>query len=220
MLQGLGRFRAQPGRLILPDVCCDVTCVGSRLFLTGPMTRSRPARHVGQDVLLLQIAPAAARQLFGVKVLELTDRVLPLEDVTRPLARELAVRVEARRLVDLVRPVHGELTTARFAAAAKALAHGRPVRDVAKGVALSERQLERLVYEHAGMSPKLYARIVRFRRAVMAAQAGLPLAAAAALHGYADQAHFSRDARAFTGRALHTLLANVGNVQDVVYGEL
>jgi hypothetical protein len=48
MLQGLGRFRPRPGRLILPDVCCDVTIVGGRPFLTGPMTRARLSRHVGQ----------------------------------------------------------------------------------------------------------------------------------------------------------------------------
>ena len=164
MLQGVGRFRPEPGRVILPDVCCGISCVGGRQFLTGPMTQAELSPHVGEDVLLLQMAPATARRLLGVPVAELTDRVVPLDEVNRAL--------------------------------------------------------ERLVYEHSGMPPKLFARIVRFRRAVVAARAGLPLAAASAAHGYADQAHFSREARSLTGRALRTLLPNVGNLQEVVSGEL
>lgn len=220
MLQGLGLFRPEPGRVILPDVCCDVTCVGDRRFLTGPMTRAKPSQHVGQQVLLLQIAPAAARQLLGVPIVEITDRVIPLDEVSRALARELMQRLETGRLAELVRPLPAARVAARFASAAKALADGRAVRAVAAQVALSERQLERLTYEHAGMTPKLFARIVRFRRAVMAARAGTPLAAAATLHGYADQAHFSRDARSLAGCAPQALLPNVGNVQDVLHGAL
>jgi AraC-like DNA-binding protein len=184
------------------------------------MTQAKPSQHVGQDVLLLQIAPAAARQLLGLPIAELTDHVIPLEDVSRALTRELTQRLETGRLAELVRPLPGERAAARFAAAAKALASGCTVRDVAAQVTLSERQLERLVREHAGMAPKLFARIVRFRRAVITARAGTPLATAAALHGYADQAHFNRDARTFTGRAPHALLPDVGNVQDVLHGEL
>jgi AraC-like DNA-binding protein len=85
---------------------------------------------------------------------------------------------------------------------------------------LSERQLERLLDEHAGLSPKTFARIVRFRRAVVAARGGMPLASAAAASGYADQSHFTRDVRDLTGHAPRALLPNVGSVQDIVAGEI
>lgn len=204
----------------MPDACCDVTYVDGRAFLTGPMTRARASRYVGQDVLLLQIAPAAARQVLGVPIAELTDLVIPLEELSVRLAHELARWFETDRLAELVRPVAAAGASARFAAAARALACGRAVSDAADRVALGERQLERLFHEHVGMAPKLFARIMRFRRALMAASAGMPLAKAAALHGYADQAHFSRDSRALTGCAPRALLPNVGNVQDVIRGEL
>jgi AraC-like DNA-binding protein len=184
------------------------------------MTRARPSRHVGEDVLLLQIAPAAARQLLGVPVCELTDRVVPLDEVSARLALELTQRVEAKALAELVRPLPCDARSARFAAAAKALARGCAVRAVAERVALSERQLERLCYEHSGMAPKLFARVVRFRRAVMTVRGGSSFAAAAAAHGYADQAHFSADARAFAERSLSGLLPNVGNLQDLLHGAL
>jgi AraC-like DNA-binding protein len=220
MLQGLGRFRPQPGRLILPDICCDVTCVGGRQFLTGPMTSAREARHVGEDVLLLQVAPVAARQLFGVPIAELTDRVIPLDEVNRSLARTLAERLETNRVAELVRPCRAESMDRRFAVAASALGRGCTVYETATQVALSERQLERLVYEHAGMAPKLFARVSRLRRTVMAARAGTSLAMAAAAYCYADQAHFSRETRELTGVSPRALLPNVGNLQDLVRGEL
>lgn len=97
-------------------------------------------------------------------------------------------------------------------------AQGRPVGRVAETVGLCERHLERLFYEHAGLAPKIFARIVRFRRAVIAARRGVRLATAAA--AYADQAHFNRDVRDLTGCAPRSLLPNVGSVQDVVAGEM
>ena len=104
MLRGFGRFRPQPGRLILPDVCCDVTFAGDRTFLTGPMTRAKPSRHIGEEVLLLQIEPAIAKQLLGVRVSELTDRVLPLADLSAALARAMAERFQTNRLAELIHP--------------------------------------------------------------------------------------------------------------------
>jgi len=51
------------------------------------------------------------------------------------------------------------------------------------------------------VSPKLFARIVRFRRAVFAARLGAPLAVAAAENAYADQSHFTKEAHALTNRS-------------------
>jgi hypothetical protein len=31
-------FRPAPGRLSLPDICCDITIVNGRCYFTGPMT--------------------------------------------------------------------------------------------------------------------------------------------------------------------------------------
>jgi AraC-like DNA-binding protein len=220
-LQGVARFRPAPDRLELPDPCCDVSFVRGRFWLCGPVTRARASPHVGEDVLLLKISIGTARALLGVPVCELTDRIVPLEDVAAPLAGELAERLERGALLELV--VQGAQSAGgdrRFKAAAAALGIGEPVARVADAVNLCERQLERLVHEHAGLAPKAFTRIVRFRRAVLAAAHGGRLAAAAAEGGYADQAHFNRDVQDLTGRAPRKLLPNVGSVQDLVAGEI
>jgi AraC-like DNA-binding protein len=64
----------------------------------------------------------------------------------------------------------------------------------------------------------MFTRIVRFRRAVVAARGGAALAAAAAEAGYADQSHFTREVRSLTGRSPLALLpdtADVASVQDI-----
>jgi AraC-like DNA-binding protein len=219
--QAVLRFRPAPGRLVLPDVCCDIAYARGQQLLCGPVTRAHESQYVGEEVVLLKIRLTAARALLGVPLSELTDRIVPLEHVNPKLGRELDATCGRGRLEDLLtrapRAAHGD---ARFAAAAAALAQGRAVARVADEIGLSERHLERLFYAHAGLAPKALARIVRLRGAVIAARSGLPLAQAAAAHRYADQAHFSREARELTGCAPRSLLPNVGSVQDVVAGEM
>jgi AraC-like DNA-binding protein len=220
-LQGVACFRPREGRLELPDTCCDLTLCNGRLFLSGPLTRARRSPYVDCNVTLLKLATTAARDVLGVPISELTDRVLPLELVNANLALSLARRAEQGGWSDLVAPMPLAGTGAqRLAAAAAALRRGASVGGVARDVGLSERQLERLFHERAGLAPKTYARIARFRATVLDARAGESFAAAAATHRYADQAHFNRDVRALTGRAPTALLPDVGSVQDLVAGRI
>jgi AraC-like DNA-binding protein len=189
MLQSLGRYRPPPGRLV----------------------------YVGQDVVLLRIGIAAAREILQIPLSDLTDLVVPLNEVNQSLARELAQRFETGRLVGAFDRVPPSSVDARFLTAARALARRRSVGAAAAQVALTERHLERLFNDRVGVSPKLFARIVRFRRAVFAARLGAPLAVAAAENAYADQSHFTREAHALTNRSPRSLLpglANVASVQD------
>ena len=69
------------------------------------------------------------------------------------------------------------------------------VRELAASCNLSERQLERLFVEQVGITPKLYARIQRFRSVLDHLQ-GFErpnLADIAASYGYTDQSHLARD---------------------------
>jgi transcriptional regulator GlxA family with amidase domain len=75
------------------------------------------------------------------------------------------------------------------------------VSDVAAGLGISERHLRRVFLETAGVSPKTFARLMRFSRATDLARgdhrAGWAGIAAAA--GYYDQAHLIEDFHAFAG---------------------
>ncbi|MFD4428948.1 helix-turn-helix domain-containing protein [Nocardia sp. NPDC058497] len=58
-----------------------------------------------------------------------------------------------------------------------------------------------------GYGPKMLARILRFQRALAAVRAGVPAAETAAVTGFADQAHLSREFRDLAGCSVRTLQA-------------
>jgi transcriptional regulator GlxA family with amidase domain len=71
---------------------------------------------------------------------------------------------------------------------------------IAREHALSTRQFERKFKEFAGLSPKLYSRIIRFQSATQHKFAGVrDLTEIAYACGYYDQSHFINDFRQFSG---------------------
>jgi AraC-like DNA-binding protein len=120
------------------------------------------------------------------------------------------------RLVRLSNVPGDDGVDARVFDAVRRLRHGERVAEAARFVGLSERQLQRIFGYYMGLSPRTFVRIIRFRCAIKAAKAGASLASAALQSGYADQAHFSRDARSLMGVPPSSLMNHVGNVQDIV----
>lgn len=85
----------------------------------------------------------------------------------------------------------------------RAPADGR-AQSMAAKARLSDRTLRRWFSRSTGVSPKRWLRLHRFDRVVRSAalrDPGATLASIAADHGYADQAHFSREIGAFIGAA-------------------
>ena len=68
---------------------------------------------------------------------------------------------------------------------------------LARSLGVSARTLQRQVKSSTGQGPLFWARLMRLRQALSEAQQGLPLAEAAYAAGFADQAHFTREAVAF-----------------------
>ncbi|WP_019071184.1 AraC family transcriptional regulator [Streptomyces hokutonensis] len=204
----------------LPDavikVVLRVTGEGRRdVLAVGP--RVRAAYHEGKahiECLELRLAPGTARPLLGVAAAGLTGRVVPLDDLPGGAARRFAREVrwlDPREALPRVAEVLPELLadpadaarTALLRAAVEALSVRMDrvpaqVMDVARELAVSERQLRNLFTDGVGVSPKHYARIDRVRAlAARAGSAGWSELAAAA--GYFDQSHMTTDFRALMG---------------------
>lgn len=204
----------------------------------GLHTRPALIAHQGRQFgVQISLTPWGARALLGVPAAALVSLDAHLDVVVGPVARELTERFRAaptwqarlaavdgvllRVLRDDPAAVPPEL---REAWRLTTSAAGRlPVREVARRVGWSDRYLLRRFRAETGLAPKEAARVVRFDRARRALAArvggsGAPdLAALAAAAGFADQAHLTREWRAFSGLPpTRWLAAEFGFVQDTV----
>ncbi|MFI2203069.1 helix-turn-helix domain-containing protein [Streptomyces sp. NPDC020192] len=185
------------------------------VLVSGP--RVRASYHEGKAhvrCVELRLAPGTARPLLGVPAAELVGRVVRLADLPGETPRRLAAglrRLDPREAVPYLADTLPELLSAAVDPARTALLRAgvdalsvRPdrgpaqVRDVARELAVSERQLRNLFAEGVGVSPKHYARIDRVRTLVTRA-GNAPWSQLAATTGYFDQSHMTSDFRALMG---------------------
>jgi AraC-like DNA-binding protein len=187
----------------------------SELVVVGPQTRA--GYFAGRDLpmcLRMRLRTGRVRPLLDAAPAELVDRAAPLADFWGRYAVELAERLAAQRgdpdspdallarlagallarVPDRRRLAAGELA----ASAARALAGGGRLPEVARGVALSERHLRTVFAAEVGLSPKHYARIDRLR-GVLARAGADGWAGLARTAGYYDQAHLTADFTAMMG---------------------
>lgn len=199
---------------MLPDGCMDLLWKEGRLLVAGPDTRAHvtggpPATWTG-----IRFPPGTAPALLGVPAHELRDRrvdladLWPAADVRRLTDRVGAADDPVRGLEDLALRLAAETAPpdpllGRLVAA---LAEGRPVAATADELGLGARQLHRRSLTAFGYGPKTLARILRLRRALALAGAGVPFAETAIRSGYADQPHLAREVRVLTGLSLGELL--------------
>lgn len=190
--------------------------------VTGIQHGARRYAYLGDTAsILVRFTPQGAACL-GVPVSEITGKSLPLDDLLPPArVREARGRLlEARTTADRVAVVERLLLELPFAddplvarglAMIESSSGGAPiVGSMARALAISERQLERRFLERVGLTPKRYAALRRFERAVAIAKDAPSLTDAALGAGYYDQSHFIREFRRFTGSAPGELLRRRG----------
>jgi AraC-like DNA-binding protein len=196
--------------LVLPDGCSDLIWEqGTGGYVAGPDTgpvRSRTA--AGTVIAGARFRPAAGGPALGLPLSELRDQRVPLADLLPAQARLLSDALSPAAAAHALLDVTGRLVAAGAAdpaiARAAALLRDPAARteDIAGRVGLSERQLRRRTHAAAGYGPKTLQRILRFQRFVRTVDASggaLDLAAAAAMAGYADQSHLTRESVALSG---------------------
>ncbi|MEU2894513.1 helix-turn-helix domain-containing protein [Streptomyces sp. NPDC001273] len=199
---------------VLPDGCMDLLWKEGRLLVAGPDTRAHVTGGPPVTWTGIRFPPGTAPALLGVPAHELRDRrvdladLWPAADVRRLTDRVGAADDPVRGLEDLALRLAAETAPpdpllGRLVAA---LAEGRPVAATADELGVGARQLHRRSLTAFGYGPKTLARILRLRRALALALAGVPFAETAIRSGYADQPHLARDVRSLTGLSLSGLL--------------
>jgi AraC-like DNA-binding protein len=82
-----------------------------------------------------------------------------------------------------------------------------PIMSWARNAGIDARSLERRFCAATGMTPKQYARVIRFKRSYHSLITTPRQSFATALDGFYDQSHFNREFRFFTGMAPRAKLA-------------
>jgi AraC-like DNA-binding protein len=205
---------------LLPDVAVELVWSGRGLFVRGADTRAHAVDAFPERTFVgVRFRPGAAAAVLGLHGAELADARVGVSEVWGRVEME---RIESR-LLECTSPAQAaalleDAVAARVRGAPDSavdavvtvLRHERtPVRELAGGLGLSERQLRRRCTDALGYGPKTLDRIIRFQRfrALAARRRDVGLARLAAVAGYADQAHLTRECRRLSGESPGALLA-------------
>ncbi len=196
-----------------------------RVTVVGPQTHALPGLSIyGRiDHFTILFQPSGFHRMFGVPMTELTNTAYDAYGVIGSkipsLEHELAETTSFAGRIRIIEAHFLRLldcsgTPDPVAVAANCLFASNGTKRVAEMAAqsgLSQRQFERRFLDQVGISPKLYARIIRFNAAVdhklqWRSDAWTRIAND---HDFYDQMHLVRDCRAFTGECPSRLLARL-----------
>jgi AraC-like DNA-binding protein len=185
----------------------------AELVVTLLRTRSERfrSREAGELAFAL-LTPAGLLALLRAPLEGASDRRIPLTRFCRPTELRalrdglrgetdpaLRMRLFGAWIEGRINQRHSLGTQQQRVAEAAALIRRCPgpldLGGVRSDVFVSQRQLERDFRYWLGVSPAVYARIVRFQRAAMALAEGQALSDTAAGHAFADQSHLNRSFR-------------------------
>ena len=165
----------------------------------------------------IKLKPAALTQLFGFNMDQYLDKIVDLDSLPNQEFKPLKEKILAsgcfgnNKQEHLVKQVLDDyfgilIQTASENPLKRALelifsSNGiATVTELAAAAGISERQLERLFKKYIGLSPKYYARIIRFNYIFKLIKSKKSSWAEVVYQsGYYDQSHFIRNFKAFTG---------------------
>lgn len=231
LLQGKPPGMHSQREAVLPDGCMelifhrgdpftrflDAACEErqSHSFVVGQMESPaflRLSKRV--NVLGVRFHPGGAHPFFPTPLHEISGRFIALDEVWGAWGTELQQQVlEATTKRKAVRTLERRLTQQLLRSGWKPHriqklsrlvvdAHGAiPVRRLASRAGISERQLEREFGQYLGLTPKRFARILRFQHVFRAMERSKNWVDIALGCGYYDQAHLIRDFRQFAGES-------------------
>jgi AraC-like DNA-binding protein len=162
-------------------------------------------------MIAVKLMPAALTQLFNLDMSSYTDKAVPLDTIpntTLQKLRDLVLPFHDKAIIkqmldDFFLPLVQTATNSPVTAAIDLVfkLNGMvTVKELAEVANVSERQLERLFKRYVGLTPKYYARIIRFNYIFQLIQAkSITWAEVVYQASYYDQSHFIRDFKAFTG---------------------
>jgi AraC-like DNA-binding protein len=184
--------------------------VQNKNLLAGQIKKFFWLRNTGKASMLgIKLKPAAPALGFNIPMADLTDKVENIDALPNRALQSLTNEVRSVESFD-----NRVQAASRFFENLPQVSN--PVEDavaliftsqglcsvssIAETLKISERQLERLFKQYVGLSPKFYSRIIRFSTIFQLKEKGDPSWMDLTYEaGFADQSHFIRNFKSFTG---------------------
>ena len=187
-------------RRVLPDGCADLVfdLKDGEAQAVGTMTRPLvvPVR-AGGEFLGVRFRPGRAAAFLRLPLAEITDARVPLRDLWREEWLPPTVESLEQMLLQRLDPDHDP----RVDAAIDRIMRGAGrIDEIADEIGISRQHLARKFLHHVGVSPKTFARVMRFRRMLHSVGPDTDWADLAAAHGYYDQSHLIAEFRELAGQ--------------------
>lgn len=198
---------------VIPDGCSDIIVfAGGPAVVVGPtMEVDFPKLDAGAHLRGLRLRTAAVASVLGCPGMELRDLTVPLDAVVKQRgAQEIAEAIWEQRPPGSLFPVELD-PRVQHAVQSFWRSSDKSVASVAEEVGVAERHLRRLLLEHTGLGPRSVQRVGRLQRFLHLADTEWPtttLGVLAALAGYSDQAHLTREVRELAGSTPTALLGD------------
>ena len=209
-----GRYREVAGNTTTPY---SLTCV------TGFQTKAIVIEAPGERcrIMGLRLKPLGAYSLFGRALSSMTGLSIDLADVVGTAAAELAERCErftspreqlleaGRWIAERAARTQPIAPAIRFVASEIERSRGAvSIGDLRERTGVSRTWLANTFREQVGVSPKAFARVLRFRHALETIHREQTSLAEVSLEaGYYDQSHFSTEFREHSGLTPREFLA-------------
>jgi AraC-like DNA-binding protein len=190
---------------ILPDGCADLVfdLTDGEGIAVGTMTKPLLIDARGQvEFFGVRFRPGRAAAFLRIPLAEITDARVPLGDIWKGFSSSAPLDVAALE-TELLRRLDPDRDRRVDAAIARLVASGGKARveAVAKEIGISRQHLARQFLHHVGVSPKTFARVMRFRNVIdsLPSCPEIDWSDVAAEHGYYDQSHLIADFRELGG---------------------
>ena len=197
-------------------------------IIVGPQSYRRAHLYLSGIIHVFNILfqPTGFNRLVGIDMASLVDQHPPASDVLGKSAAALsdAVRLAtdfqsrvaaAERYIGMMLDARGPDSVIGYASRQLIAKRGVVRIDELSGLSgLSARQFQRHFTAQVGMTPKLFARTIRFDRALVARRVAPTRPWTDILHelGYFDQAHFIRECHALAGIPPTGFVGDWGNI--------
>jgi AraC-like DNA-binding protein len=190
-------------------------------FVSGLQHQFAVTERVGhQHGVHIELPALAGYTLFGLPIAELSDQLVDLPAVLGTGTAELVERLASAgtwgdrfavlRTTLVRRMARGPQPTPAVASVWQRLraTHGSArIEQLVHSTGVSHRHLAARFREEVGMTPKAFARVLRFEHSLaMMRKDGASLAAVAEAAGYYDQSHLNRDFRVLAGASPRAFL--------------